>query len=106
MTTLDELLKQNRDWLEQTLKRPLFDKVDKKATDFPEEQRERRRVEIEERIKGLEQRKKAAEASYDRAIALEKAELESLSAQKPPTAPTNPVKPKRDNSDRRKGKRS
>jgi hypothetical protein len=104
--TLDDLLKQNRTWLEQALKRPLFDKVDKKATDFPAEQRERRMAEIKERIKGLEQRKKAAEASFDRAITLEKAELDSLSEQKPPTAPPNPVKPERDISRGPKGKRS
>ena len=104
--TLDELLKQNSAWLEQTLKRPLFDKVDKKATDFPAEQRERRMAEIKVRIKELTRRKEEAEASYDRAIALEKAELDSLSAQKPPTDPTNPVRPDRDKSGRAKRKRS
>ena len=88
------------------MKRPLFDKVDKKAIDFPAEQRERQMAQIEERIKELKRRKEEAEASYDRAIALEKAELDNLSAQKPPTAPTDPVKPKRDNSNRAKGKRS
>jgi hypothetical protein len=104
--TLDELLKQNRAWLEQALKRPLFDQVDEKAVDFPEEQRNRRMAEIEVRIKELSRRKEEAAASFDRAIALEKAELDNLSAQKPPTAPTNPVKPKRHNSERVKGKRS
>ena len=106
MTALDDLLKQNKTWLEQALKRPLFDKVDKKATDFPEEQRQRLIAESKERIKGLTERQEAAVASYNRAIALEKAELDRLSAQKPPTAPTDPVKPKRDNSNRPKGKRS
>ncbi len=85
--TLDELLKQNAAWLEQTLKRPLFDKVDEIAIKFPEEQRERRMQELKTRIGELSRRKEEAAASYDRAIALEKAELESLEAQRPPSAP-------------------
>lgn len=85
--TLDELLKQNAAWLEQTLKRPLFDKVDEKAIKFPEEQRGRRMKELKTRIGELSRRKEEAAASYDRAIALEKAELESLEAQRPPSTP-------------------
>jgi hypothetical protein len=96
--TLDELLKQNAAWLEQALTRPVFDKVDDKTIKFPEEQREQRMAELKVRIKDLSRRKEEAAASYDRAIALEKAELENLSAQKPPTAPTDLVKPKRDNA--------
>ena len=44
---LDELLKQNATWLEQAKKRRVFDKVDEKATKFPEEQLARRKAQIE-----------------------------------------------------------
>ena len=84
MTTLDDLLKQNAAWLEQALKQRMSDKVDEKATKFPEEQRERRVAELKARIDELSRRKGDAAASYDRAIEREKVELESLVRQKPP----------------------
>jgi hypothetical protein len=85
--TLDELLKQNKAWLEQALKRPLFDQVDEKAIDFPEEQRKRRIAEGEGRSKALSRRKEEAAASFDRAIALEKRNW-ITSVRRAPTAPT------------------
>ncbi|MGQ0445496.1 MAG: hypothetical protein ACT4O2_10325 [Beijerinckiaceae bacterium] len=85
--TLDELLRQNATWLEQTLRRPLFEKVDEKVIKIPEEQRERQMRQQRERIDDLTRRKEEAAASYDQAIALEKAVLESLEAQRPPGMP-------------------
>jgi hypothetical protein len=90
---LDELLKQNEVWLEQALKRRLFDRVDAAAVNFPEEQRERRMADLRLRIKELSQRKEELDASYERAIELEKAELNDLSAQKPPVDPRGLVSP-------------
>ena len=84
---LDELLKQNAAWLEQATKLRMFDKVDDKATNFPEEQRQRRMADLKARIGALSQRKEEVVASYDRAIELEEAELKALSAQKPVPAP-------------------
>lgn len=104
--TLDDLLTQNAAWLEQAMKRRVFDKVDANTIKFPEQQRERRMAELKTRIDGLTRRKEEALASYDRAIALEKAELANLSAQKPPAAPTDSVKPKRDSAKKAKGERS
>ena len=85
--TLDELLKQHTAWLEQAMKRRPFEKVDQAATKFPEEQRQRRLAELKVRIGELQRRKKEAAASYDRAIALEEAELKVVDAQTPPTPP-------------------
>ena len=107
--TLDELLKQNAAWLEQTLKRPVFDKVDDKTTKLPDEQRERRMAELKARIADLSRRKQEVAASYDRAIALEQAELKNLEAQKPPTVrpdrtepgPDKPTRPKQKSTPRR-----
>lgn len=79
---LEELLKQSATWLEQAKKRRVFDKVDENATKFPEEQRARRKADIEARIDALARRKEDAIASYDRAIENEKAELELLRSQK------------------------
>jgi hypothetical protein len=90
---LDELLKQNAAWLEQALKRNMFDKVTAEAVNFPEEQRERREAELKLRIKDLSQRKEELDASYERAIELEKAELDNLSGQKPSVAPPDRAKP-------------
>ena len=89
--TLDELLKQHASWLEQAMKRRPFDKVDEKATQIPEEQRQRRMAELKARIGDLTRHKRETAASYDRAMALEEAELKALSAEKPP-APQEPPK--------------
>lgn len=89
---LDELLKQNATWLEQAKKRRVFDKVDESATKFPEEQRARRKADIEMRIDALTRRKEDAIASFDRAIASEKAELEALRTQKSAVGVTEPTK--------------
>lgn len=88
--SLDKLLETNKAWLEETLKRRIFDKVDEKTIKFPEEQRERRREELRARISELSRRKEEVAASYDRAIALEKAELEALEAQRSASAPSAP----------------
>ena len=82
--TLDELLKQNAALLDQALKRPVFDKVDDRTVKLPEDLRQRRITALSSRIDDLTKRKAAA---YDQAIAREKAELERLQAQKPPTTP-------------------
>ncbi len=92
---LDELLKQNAEWLEQALRRRLFDNVDAETANFPQEQRERRIEELKRRIEELSQRKEELDASYERAIELEKAELNNLSAQQPPVVPRTLAKPKR-----------
>ena len=85
--TLDELLKQNAAWLEQATKLRMFDKVDDKAINFPEEQRQRRMADLKARIGALSQRKEEVVASYDRAIELEEAELKALSDQGAVAAP-------------------
>jgi len=89
---LDELLKQNATWLEQAKKRRVFDKVDEKAAKFPEEQLARRKAQIEVRIDALARRKEDAIASFDRAIANEKAELDALRPQKSTAGVPKPAK--------------
>jgi len=91
--TLDELLKQNALWLEQAKKRRVFDRVDEKAAKFPEEQRERRKAQIETRIGELARRREDAIAAFDRAIASEKAELDALRPQKSTAANPDSTKP-------------
>jgi hypothetical protein len=93
---LDKLLQDNATWLEQTLKRPVFDKVDDKTIKFPEEQRQRRMADVKTRIADLSRRKQEVVASYERAIALEEQEFKALSAQIPVAAPqeVTPEKPK------------
>lgn len=90
---LDKFLKENAAWLDQAAKQRVFDKIDEKALALPEEQRQRRIADLKVRIDALSQRKADAVASYDRAIALEKAELGSLMAEKPPQAPLRAMKP-------------
>ena len=70
--SLDKLLKENAAWLDQALKRRVFDKVDEASLNFPEEQRQRRITDLQARINDLSLRKEETVASYDRAIALEK----------------------------------
>jgi hypothetical protein len=82
--TLDELLQQNKAWLEQALTRRFFDKVDENTIKFPEEQRERRESELEARIDMLRRRQAEAVAAYDRAIARETEELESVTRETSP----------------------
>ena len=89
---LDELLKQSASWLDQAKKRRVLDKVDENATKFPEEQLARRKMEIETRIGALVRRKEDAIASFDRAIANEKAELEALRTQKSVVGVPGPTK--------------
>ena len=84
--TLDELLKKNAAWLDQALKRRFFDKIDEKVIKFPEEQRERRMSELKARIDHLSRRKAEAVAAYDRAIARETEELESVTRETSPLA--------------------
>ena len=81
--TLDKLLKENAAWLDQAAKQRIFDRIDEKALALPEEQRQRRIADLKARIDALSQRKADSVASYDRVIALEKAELDSLMAEKP-----------------------
>jgi hypothetical protein len=81
--TLDKLLKDNAAWLDQAAKQRIFDKIDERALALPEEQRQRRIADLKARIDALSQRKADSAASYDRVIALEKAELDSLMAEKP-----------------------
>lgn len=81
---LDDILKKNMDWLEQALKRPMFDKVDEKILRISDEQRERRMGELKSRIDALARRKDEAVAAYDRAIAAEQAELDALARQPQP----------------------
>ena len=92
--TLDDLLKQNADFINKALKRRLFDKVDDKVANLPEDQRRRRMGELKARIADLSQRKEEAIAAYDRAIVQEKAELDKLAVQKPLTPTTDQDKPK------------
>ena len=102
---LDELLKQNATWLEQAKKRRVFDKVDENATKFPDEQRARRKADIEARIDALARRKEDAIASYDRAIEGEKAELELLRTQKSAAGATEPIKTTAGTSKKSKSKK-
>jgi hypothetical protein len=89
--TIDKLMNDASTWIEQALKRQIFDKVDGATLKFPEEMRERRIAELGSRIAELSRRKEEAVASYDRVIALEQSELDSLN-QKPATPAPNPTR--------------
>jgi hypothetical protein len=89
---LDKLLKENAAWLDQAAKQRVFDRIDERALALPEEQRQRFIAARKEAIDALSQRKADAVASYDRAIALEKADLDRLMAEKPPQAPLRTMK--------------
>jgi hypothetical protein len=91
--TLDKLLKENAAWLDQAAKQRVFDRIDERTLALPEAQRQQRIADLKARIDTLAQRKADAAASYDRVIALEKAELDSLMAEKPPQAPARAMKP-------------
>ena len=101
MPTLDEIIKAANDLLAQASERQVFGKVDNSTVRLLDDQRDRRIAEQERRIANLTQRAADVAASYDRAIALEKDELEKLKAQVPPTNTRAPakgdteVKPKR-----------
>jgi hypothetical protein len=82
--TLDQLLKESADWLAQARKRNLLSDTNTDTIGFPEDLRRRRIAELKTRIDQLTQNKEKAVASYDRAIALEQAELESLYRQESP----------------------
>jgi hypothetical protein len=88
--SLDKLLQENAAWFDTALKLRLFDKIDEKAFTFPEEQRQRRMAELKHRIEDLSRRKEEANASFDRAIAVEQAELDILDR----AGPVIPVQPK------------
>ena len=90
---IDDLLKQNAAWFDAALKRTAFGKVDAKMVNFPQEQLMRRIAEIESRVEHLSRRKEETVAAYDRAIAAESAELESLKTQQPPTPGVPPQAP-------------
>jgi hypothetical protein len=90
---LNKLLEDNKAWLDQAVKQRIFDRIDERALALPEEQRQRRIADLKARIDSLAQRQADAAASYDRVIALEKAELDALMAQKPPQAPMRAMKP-------------
>lgn len=90
--TLDKLLKDNAAWLDQAAKQRIFDKIDEKALALPEEQRQRRIADLKARIDALSQRKADSAASYDRVIALEKAELDGLMVEKPLQPPPRTMK--------------
>jgi hypothetical protein len=87
--SLDKLLKENAAWFDTALKQRLSDKVDEKAFTFPEEQRQRRMAELKLRVEELLQRKEEAIASFDQAIAVERAELDILDR----AGPVIPVQP-------------
>jgi hypothetical protein len=88
--SLDKLLNENAAWFAEALKHRPFEKVDEKAFTFPEEQRQRRMAELKLRVEDLLRRKEEAMASFDRAIAVEQAELENLDR----AGPVIPVQPK------------
>jgi len=90
---LDKFMKENAAWLDQAAKQRVFDRIDERALALPEEQRQRRIADLKVRIDSLAQRKADAAASYDRVIGLEKAELDSLMAERPPQAPLRAMKP-------------
>jgi hypothetical protein len=90
--TIDKLMNDASKWFEQALKRPMFDKVDGTTLKFPEEMRERRIAELASRITDLSKRKEEAAASYDRVIALEQSELDSLKNQKPAGPDSDPTR--------------
>jgi len=79
--TLDQLLKENAEWLAQVRKRNPLSDMKTDTIGFPEDLRRRRIAELKTRIDQLTQNKEKAVASYDRAIALEQAELENLHRQ-------------------------
>jgi hypothetical protein len=85
MPTLDEIIKRANDLLAQASERQVLGKVDDSTVRLPDEQRDSRIAALNTRIADLMQRQADVAASYDRAIALEKAELEKLKAQVPPT---------------------
>jgi hypothetical protein len=89
--TIDKLMNDASKWFEQALKRPMFDNVDGTTLKFPEEMRERRIAELASRITELSRRKEEAAASYDRVIALEQSELDSLKNQNPATPDSDPT---------------
>lgn len=101
MRTLDEIIKAANELLAQASERQVFGKVDNSTIRLPDEQRDRRIAELNTRIAHLMERQADVAASYDRAIALEKDELEKLKAQVPPTntqgspKSATDVKPKR-----------
>lgn len=90
--TLDKILQDSAAWLDQATKQRIFGKIDEKALAFSEEHRQRRIADLKLRIEGLTLRKAEAVASFDRAIALEKAELDSLTATKPLQPPPRRMK--------------
>ena len=90
--TIDKIMNDASAWFEQTLKRRMFDKVDETTLKFPEEMRERRIAELASRVAVLSRRKEEAVASYERVIALEQTELDSLKNQKPTTPSPNPTR--------------
>lgn len=89
---LDKLLQDSAAWLDQAMKQNILGKVDERALAFPEEHRQRRIADLKLRIEGLASRKAEAIASFDRAIALETAELDILTATKPLQPPSRRVK--------------
>ena len=85
MPTLDEIIRAANDLLAQASERQVLGKVDNSTVRLPDQQRGDRIALLNTRIANLTQRKADVAASYDRAIALEKDELEKLKAQVPPT---------------------
>src|SRR5262245_4366246 len=85
MPTLDEIIKGANDLLAQVSERQVLGKVDNSTVRLPDKQRDGRIAELNRRIADLTQRQADVAASYDRAIALEKDELEKLKTQVPPT---------------------
>jgi hypothetical protein len=81
---LDKLLQDSAAWLDTAVKRRVFEKVDQATMKFPDEQRARRAADVQARIAVLTQSREAAVASYDKAIALEQAELDTLQKPRPP----------------------
>jgi hypothetical protein len=93
--SLDKLLKENAAWFEKALKQQPFEQVGETALNFTEEQRQRRMTELKSRVEELGRRKEEAIASYDQAISVELAELESLDRAVPVVAvQPKPVMPK------------
>ncbi len=94
---LNKFLEDNAAWLDQAAKQRVFDKIDEKALALSDDLRQRLIANGQARIAALSQRKADAVASYDRAIALEKTELDRLMAEKPlqpaPSQPSTPTQP-------------
>lgn len=78
MNHFDELLKGRAAWLKQAVAQPVFGQVDEKQLNFPEEQLQRRKDDLNEWIAGLEARKQATIGAYDGAIASARQELKTL----------------------------